>query len=90
MRIVEVTKPPITAMAIGERKAALSPNPIVKRATPELETDKWGRIVVDEYGETSINDVYAGGDIVLGAATVILAMGAGKKAAFNMLKKFEN
>jgi glutamate synthase (NADPH/NADH) small chain len=72
-------------VAIGQ-----SPNPIVKRATPELETDKWGRIVVDEYGETSINDVYAGGDIVLGAATVILAMGAGKKAAFNMLKKFEN
>jgi len=70
-------------VAIGQ-----SPNPIVKRATPELQIDKWGRIVTNEQGETSIKDVYAGGDIVLGAATVILAMGAGKKAAFEMLKKF--
>lgn len=71
-------------VAIGQ-----SPNPIVKRATPELETDKWGRIVVNQHGETSIEDVYAGGDIVLGAATVILAMGAGKKAAYEMLRNFE-
>ena len=72
-------------VAIGQ-----SPNPIVKRATPELKTDQWGRIIVDEHGETSIENVYAGGDIVLGAATVILAMGAGKKAAFEMLEKFKN
>ena len=56
-------------------------NPLLKRTTPELNTNRWGRIVVDENGRTSIPGVYAGGDIVLGAATVILAMGQGRVAA---------
>lgn len=57
-----------------------SPNPIIKKATPELVVDKYGRIVVDNH-QTSIDGVFAGGDVVSGAATVILAMGAGKEAA---------
>jgi len=58
-----------------------SPNPLIKATTPGLETNKKGCIVADENGLTSIEGVYAGGDTVTGAATVILAMGAGKKAA---------
>ena len=59
-----------------------SPNPLIKKTTPGLETQKWGGIVADEEtGRTSIEGVWAGGDTVTGAATVILAMGAGKKAA---------
>ena len=58
-----------------------SPNPLIKSTTPGLETQKWGGIVADEDGRTSKKGVYAGGDAVTGAATVILAMGAGKKAA---------
>ena len=58
-----------------------SPNPLLKATTPGLETKKWGEIVADENGKTSIEGVYAGGDAVTGAATVILAMGAGKTAA---------
>jgi glutamate synthase (NADPH) small chain len=56
-------------------------NPLIKQTTPQLNTNKWGNIVVDENGKTSIDGVYAGGDIVLGAATVILAMGQGRTAA---------
>ena len=56
-------------------------NPLIKQTTPGLETNKWGNIVADEHGATNIPGVYAGGDIVLGAATVILAMGEGRKAA---------
>ncbi|MFP4068037.1 MAG: FAD-dependent oxidoreductase, partial [Spirochaetaceae bacterium] len=56
-------------------------NPLLTRSTGELETNKWGNIVTDENGKTSMDRVYAGGDIVLGAATVILAMGEGRKAA---------
>ncbi|MBR2878994.1 MAG: FAD-dependent oxidoreductase, partial [Clostridia bacterium] len=64
-------------VAIGQ-----SPNPLIKKTTPNLETQKWGGIVVDEEtGATSIPGVYAGGDAVTGAATVILAMGSGKTAA---------
>ena len=59
-----------------------SPNPLIKDTTPGLETHKWGGIIVEEEtGATSLEGVYAGGDAVTGAATVILAMGAGKKAA---------
>ena len=59
-----------------------SPNPLIKNTTPGLETQKWGGIVADEEtGKTSKPFVYAGGDAVTGAATVILAMGAGKAAA---------
>lgn len=64
-------------IAIGQ-----SPNPLIKSTTPGLETQKWGGIIVEEEtGATSKKAVYAGGDAVTGAATVILAMGAGKKAA---------
>ena len=58
-----------------------SPNPLIRDTTPGLETQKWGGIIVDENGATSLENVYAGGDAVTGAATVILAMGAGKTAA---------
>ena len=56
-------------------------NPLIKQTTPGLEVNKWGNIIVDDSGKTSMNGVYAGGDIVLGAATVILAMGQGRTAA---------
>ena len=64
-------------MALGT-----NPNPLIKDTTEGLETQKWGGIIVDEEtGLTSREGVYAGGDAVTGAATVILAMGAGKTAA---------
>ena len=56
-------------------------NPLIRQTTPGLEFNKWGNIVVDENCKTSMEGVYAGGDIVLGAATVILAMGQGRIAA---------
>ena len=57
-------------------------NPLLTEATPELKLNKWGNIVAEDgSGRTSMPGVYAGGDIVIGAATVILAMGAGKSAA---------
>ena len=57
-------------------------NPIIQKTTPDLKFNKWGNIIVDtETMETSMPGVYAGGDIVSGGATVILAMGAGRKAA---------
>ncbi len=63
-------------------------NPILLEATPDLELNKWGYITVnEETGETSIPNVFAGGDIVTGAATVILAMGAGRKAAQEISKR---
>lgn len=63
-------------MALGT-----SPNPLIKSTTSGLDTQKWGGIIADEVGQTSIPGVFAGGDAVTGAATVILAMGAGKTAA---------
>ncbi|WP_040949684.1 NADPH-dependent glutamate synthase [Gorillibacterium massiliense] len=64
-------------IAIGQ-----GPNPLIRQTTPGLSTERWGGIVVQEDSmQTSKPDVYAGGDAVTGAATVILAMGAGKKAA---------
>ena len=64
-------------MAIGT-----SPNPLIKATTEGLDTEKWGGIIAeDPSGQTSRAHVYAGGDAVTGAATVILAMGAGKCAA---------
>jgi glutamate synthase (NADPH/NADH) small chain len=62
-------------MAIGQ-----SPNPTVQRATPQLLT-KRGKIVIDEFGKTSMDNVFAGGDVVRGGATVILAMRDGRAAA---------
>ena len=58
-----------------------SPNPLIKSTTSGLATHSWGGIIAGDDGETSLSGVYAGGDAVTGAATVILAMGAGKKAA---------
>ena len=69
-------------MAIGT-----SPNPLIKSTTKGLETEKHGCIVADETGLTSRENVYAGGDAVTGAATVILAMGAGKNAAKSIDEK---
>ena len=64
-------------VAIGQ-----SPNPLIRQTTPGLETERWGGIIVNEETmKTSKDGVYAGGDVVTGAATVILAMGAGKTAA---------
>lgn len=67
----------VVVVAIGQ-----TPNPLIKNTTPDLETNRYGCIVAkEETGETSKTGVYAGGDVVTGAATVILAMGAGKTAA---------
>lgn len=68
--------------AIGNK-----PNPLIPNTTPDIETTKWGTIVANEAdGRTSKKNVYAGGDIVTGAATVILAMGAGKIAAQSIIE----
>ncbi len=59
-----------------------SPNPLIPRETPDIQTNKWGGIIADAATQrTSKKGVFAGGDIVLGAATVILAMGEGRRAA---------
>lgn len=63
-------------MALGT-----TPNPLIKQTTEGLDTDRRGCIIADEDGRTSRPGVFAGGDVVTGAATVILAMGAGRKAA---------
>jgi glutamate synthase (NADPH/NADH) small chain len=73
----EETEADCVIMAIGT-----SPNPLIRNTTAGLDVQKWGGIIVDEAtGLTSRQGVYAGGDAVTGAATVILAMGAGKKSA---------
>lgn len=73
-------------VAIGQ-----SPNPLIRSTTPGLNTESWGGIIVDEDTmATSKEGVYAGGDAVTGAATVILAMGAGKKAAQAMDEYLKN
>jgi glutamate synthase (NADPH) small chain len=56
-------------------------NPLLTNATPQLELNKWKNIVVDDQQATTMEGVFAGGDIVRGGATVILAMGDGKVAA---------
>lgn len=60
------------------------PNPLLAAATPQLKTDRRGCLIVDSQNMTTYPGVFAGGDIVTGAATVILAMGAGKQAALNI------
>ena len=73
-------------MAIGQ-----GPNPLVQQTTKGLEVNRRGNIVADaETGATSREGVFAGGDVVTGAATVILAMGAGKKAAAAMDEYLQN
>ncbi|NCA66881.1 MAG: NADPH-dependent glutamate synthase [Clostridia bacterium] len=72
-------------MAIGT-----SPNPLIKNSCKALEVTKRGTIIVNEQNQTSIPEVYAGGDAVTGAATVILAMGAGKNAASAIIEKHKS
>ena len=72
----------LAIIAVGTRA-----NPILLEATPNLKLNKWGHIEVNEHGETSIPNVFAGGDIVTGAATVILAMGAGRTAAKEIARR---
>jgi glutamate synthase (NADPH/NADH) small chain len=66
----------VVVVAIGTRA-----NPLLTATCPELKLNKWGNIIVDDKGMTNLPGVFAGGDIVRGAATVILAMGDGKRAA---------
>ncbi len=71
-------------VAIGQ-----SPNPIIQQTTPGLSVNKWGCIAVDEAtGKTSLDGIYAGGDVVRGGATVLLAMKDGKNAARSIHEKF--
>jgi glutamate synthase (NADPH/NADH) small chain len=70
----------VVIMSIGTNA-----NPLIANTTPDMEFNKWGYIVTDEEtGKTNKDGVWAGGDIVTGAATVISAMGAGRKAAKSM------
>jgi len=72
----------VVIIAIGN-----NPNPLIQETTPDIKTSKWGTIEANEAdGRTSKKFVYAGGDIVTGAATVILAMGAGKAAAKSIVE----
>ena len=71
----------VVVVAIGTKS-----NPLLTATCPDLKLNKWGNIVADENGATSLPGVFAGGDIVRGAATVILAMGDGKKSAQAMDK----
>ena len=66
----------LVIVAVGTRS-----NPLLTATCPDLKVNRWGNIETDENGKTSIPGVFAGGDIVRGAATVILAMGDGKHAA---------
>jgi len=69
----------VLVVAVGTKA-----NPLLTSTSPDLKLNKWGNIVADDYGRTSLKGVWAGGDITRGAATVILAMGDGKKAAGSM------
>ena len=69
----------VVVVAIGTRA-----NPLLTATCPDLKLNKWGNIIVDDKGMTNLPGVFAGGDIVRGAATVILAMGDGKRAARSM------
>jgi len=64
----------------------VSPNPLIPAVMPDLNVTKWGTIVVNDDMQSSVEDLFAGGDIVRGGATVILAMGDGRKAAAGMHK----
>ena len=72
----ETIKIDTALVAIGQ-----SPNPLIPQTVKGLKMGKWGNIDTDDSGRTSIPGLFAGGDIATGAATVILAMGAGKRAA---------
>ncbi len=79
--VTETIDVDVVVVAVG-----VSPNPLVPSVLENLEVTKWGTIVVNENMQSSIEDVFAGGDIVRGGATVILAMGDGRKAAEGMNK----
>jgi glutamate synthase (NADPH/NADH) small chain len=66
----------LVVVAIGTKA-----NPLLTGSAPELKVNEWGYLITDDYGMTSLPGVFAGGDIVRGAATVILAMGDGKRSA---------
>ena len=66
-----------------------SPNPLIKRSCPALKTERKGTLIIDENAMTSIEGIYAGGDAVTGAATVILAMGAGRRAAKSIIDRLK-
>ena len=72
-------KTDIVVIAIGQ-----GANPVLTSTSPDIRLNKWGNIIADEQGKTNKKGVFAGGDIVTGSATVILAMGAGKVAAESM------
>ena len=74
----------VVVNAVGTRA-----NPLLTATAPDLVLNRWGNIVIDDNGTTSIQGVYAGGDIVRGGATVILAMGDGKEAAAAIHKYLE-
>jgi len=86
--IEDVEQPPIIIeadsciMAVGT-----SPNPLLNSTLPQLKLNKWQSIEVDEHLESSIPMVYAGGDAVLGSATVIAALGQGKRAALSIIER---
>jgi glutamate synthase (NADPH/NADH) small chain len=71
----------MVVIAIGTRS-----NPMLTSSEPDLRINEWGYLIVDEDGMTSVPGIFAGGDIVRGAATVILAMGDGKRAARSIEK----
>ncbi|MCT4599613.1 MAG: NADPH-dependent glutamate synthase [Marinifilaceae bacterium] len=75
----------VVVVAIG-----VDPNPIIPNSVEGLKTSDWGTIEVDDEKHSSVDDIFAGGDIVRGAATVILAMGDGREAAVNIDKKFKS
>jgi glutamate synthase (NADPH/NADH) small chain len=75
----------VVVVAVG-----VSPNPVIPRSVPGLQVTRWGTIVVDpETTRSSVPDIYAGGDIVRGGATVILAMGDGRRAARHVARDLE-
>lgn len=78
-------KTDMVILAIGTRA-----NPLLTKSVSNLKLNKWGYIETDEYGRTNIEDVFAGGDIVTGSATVISAMGAGREAATAIHHYLEN
>jgi glutamate synthase (NADPH) small chain len=73
----------VSVVAVGA-----GPNPVLTQSTPELKLNRWGYIEADpQTGETSMEMVFAGGDIVTGAATVVLAMGAGRRSAKEIARR---
>ncbi len=82
---IEEIKTDLAIIAVGTRS-----NPLLLQATPNLKLNKWGYVEVNlETGETNIPNVFAGGDIVTGSATVVLAMGSGRKAAKEVYKRLK-